>query len=99
MKRQTVRLPKNRTVMHQTGSLLKSQRVMHQTGSLLKNRKVRLRTDNLPKNRKVLLMDKAVLVAVSLMALTTTPLSMNIQKTPLLKIHPLNPQEPMKMQL
>ncbi len=54
---------------------------------LLKNRKVRFRTD------------KAVLMAVSLKAWIATPLSMNIQKIPLLKIQPLNPQEPMKMQL
>ena len=80
---------------------------------LLKNRKVRLRTDRLPKNQKVglpmdrltknrkvrLRTDKVALMAVSLKAWIATPLSMNIQKIPLLKIQPLNPQEPMKMQL
>ena len=39
------------------------------------------------------------MMAVSLKAWIATPLSMNIQKIPLLKIQPLNPQEPMKMQL
>ena len=85
---------------HQMVRLLKNRKVRLRTDRLLKNRKVKLRTDRLLKNQKVRLRtDKAVLMAVSLKAWIATPLSMNIQKIPLLKIQPLNPQEPMKMQL